>query len=149
MQNGCEKVVLLSPGGAIAMFSTARFRFLAGTLFLGLAAVAFAQRWEYLGEANVDGAVDHDRIMVTAAKGEYRAIEIRVEKGPIVFDHVVVHFGNGSSDPIAIRSRIPAGGKTRVIDLPGNHRVIESVEFWYERGSLVSEKPRVRLWGLH
>ena len=90
-----------------------------------------------------------DRIMVTAAKGEYRAIEIRVEKGPIVFDHVVVHFGNGSSDPIAIRSRIPAGGKTRVIDLPGNHRVIESVEFWYERGSLVSEKPRVRLWGLH
>jgi hypothetical protein len=131
------------------MLRTTRFRFLAGTLFLGLAAVALAQRWEYLGGANVDGAIDPDKIMLTAAKGQYRAIEIRVEKGPIVFDHVVVHFGNGSRDPIAIRSAIPAGGKTRLIDLPGNHRIIESVEFWYERGSLASEKPKVRLWGLH
>jgi hypothetical protein len=131
------------------MNKTTRSRFLAATLFLGLASTGLAQKWEYLGEANVDGAVDHDRIVVTAAKGEYRAIEIRVEKGPIVFDHVVVHFGNGASDPIAIRSRIPAGGKTRVIDLPGNRRVIESVEFWYERGSWASEKPKVRLWGLH
>ena len=118
-------------------------------LILSLTTIAFAQKWEYLGEANVDGAIDHDRIVVTAAKGEYRAIEIRVEKGAIVFDRVVVHFGNGSSDPISIRSRIPAGGKTRVIDLPGNRRIIESVEFWYERGNWASEKPKVRLWGLH
>jgi hypothetical protein len=118
-------------------------------LSFGIAALAFAQKWEYLGEANVDGGVDHDRITVTAAKGEYRAIQIRVEKGAIVFDHVVVHFGNGSSDPIAIRSRIPAGGKTRLIDLPGNRRVIESVEFWYERGNWASAKPKVRLWGMH
>jgi len=131
------------------MNKTARFRFLAATLLLGLASTALAQKWEYLGEANVDGGVDHDRIVVTAAKGEYRAIEIRVEKGAIKFDHVVVHFGNGSSDPIAIRSRIPAGGKTRVIDLPGNRRVIDSVEFWYERGNWASEKPKVRLWGMH
>jgi hypothetical protein len=118
-------------------------------LILALTTIAFAQKWEYLGEANVDGAVDHDRIVVTAAKGEYRAIQIRVEKGAILFDHVVAHFGNGSSDPISIRSRIPAGGKTRVIDLPGNRRVIESVEFWYERGNWASQKPKVRLWGLH
>jgi len=118
-------------------------------LILALTTIAFAQKWEYLGEANVDGAVDHDRIVVTAAKGEYRAIQIRVEKGAILFDHVVAHFGNGSSDPISIRSRIPAGGKTRVIDLPGNRRVIESVEFWYESGNWASQKPKVRLWGLH
>jgi hypothetical protein len=128
---------------------TNRFLVLAGVLFLGMAAVAFAQRWEYLGEANVDGVADHDRITVTAAKGEYRAIQIRVENGPIRFDHVIAHFGNGSSDPIAIRTLIPAGGKTRVIDLPGDHRIVESVEFWYERASLTSAKPKVRLWGLH
>ena len=122
---------------------------LSTALLLGLTTVAVAQKWEYLGEANVDGAIDHDRIMVTAAKGEYRGIQIRVENGPIRFDHVVVHFGNGSSDPIAIRSRIPAGGKTRVIDLPGNRRVIESVEFWYERGTWASARPKVRLWGVH
>src|SRR5437899_2864189 len=78
-------------------------------LILSLTTIAFAQKWEYLGEANVDGAIDHDRITVTAAKGEYRAIQIRVEKGAIKFDHVVVHFGNGASDPIYIRARINAG----------------------------------------
>jgi len=36
-----------------------------------------------------------------------------------------------------------------VIDLPGNRRVIESVEFWYERGNWASAKPKVRLWGMH
>jgi hypothetical protein len=125
-----------------------RFRILAATLLLGLATVAQAQKWVYLGEANVDGAIDHDNIVVTAAKGSYRAIQIRVEKGAIRFDRVVVHFGNGVPDPISIAGRIPAGGKTRVIDLPGDRRVIERVEFWYERGNWASAKPKVRLWGM-
>src|SRR6266852_4012732 len=95
-------------------------------LIAGFSQLSQAQRgrWEYLGEANVDGAVDHDNIVVTRARGEYRAIQIRVEKAPIEFDRVVVHFGNGRAETIQIRNRIPAGGQTRVIDLPGDRRVI-------------------------
>jgi hypothetical protein len=105
-------------------------------------------RWEYLGEANVDGALDHDNIVVTGARGKYRAIQIRVERAPIEFDRVIVHYGNGSAEPIPIRRRIPAGGQTRVIDLPGDRRIIESVEFWYARASRMAERPRVRLFGM-
>jgi len=114
------------------------------------AAASYAQpgRWEYLGEANVDGAVDHDNIRVTGSRGEFRAIQIRVEKAPIEFDRVVVHYGDGQSEPIHIRSRIPAGGQTRAIDLPGNRRIIQSVEFWYARASGRPRKPKVRLFGL-
>jgi hypothetical protein len=109
-----------------------------------------AQRgWDYLGEANVDGQVDHDNIKVTAAEGTFRAIRMRVENAPIRFDRVVVHYGNGDSEPIMIRSKIGAGGQTRVIDLPGDRRVIQSVEFWYERASGSPAKPKVRLFGLH
>ena len=124
---------------------------LAGVLLLAAAGTSLAQRgrWEYLGEANVDGAVDHDRIVVTGARGTYRAIQIRVERGAIDFDRVVVHFGDGESDPIAIRHRIPAGGSTRVIDLPGNRRVIQSVEFWYAKANWRSRRPKVRLFGFH
>ena len=124
---------------------------LALAMAFGMAASAQPRgEWTYLGEAHVDGAVDHDRIVVTAAKGEYRAIRLRVENGPILFDRVVVHFGNGSSDPISIRHKIPAGGETRVIDLPGDRRIIESVEFWYERGNWANpRRPKVSLFGRH
>ena len=122
----------------------------AAVLF-GLALVAAAQpRQErvFLGEAHVDGAVDHDRIVVTAARGEYRAIQIRVENAAIDFDRVVVHFGNGTSERIALRHRIPAGEETRIVDLPGKRRVVESVEFWYARGNWANpNRPKVALFG--
>lgn len=117
-------------------------------LLLSCSAVSLAQRWEYLGEANVDGSRDHDNIVVTRSRGEFRAIQIRVQRAPIEFDRVVIHYGDGESEPIQIRSRIPPGGQTRSIDLPGNRRVIRSVEFWYARASRSRRKPKVRLFGM-
>lgn len=129
--------------------------FLTGLVVLGLlfGASVFSKaqpsgRWEYLGEANVDGLYDRDNIVVTGARGTFRAVQIRVEGGPIRFNSVVAHFENGDSNPIPIRAVIPAGGQTRVIDLPGKRRMIRSVEFWYARASVTSRKPKVRLFGL-
>jgi hypothetical protein len=117
-------------------------------LMLIFGPAAHAQRWEYLGEANVDSAVDHDNIVVSRSRGMYRAIQIRVQKAPIEFDRVIVHYGRGEAEPIQIRSVIPAGGQTRVIDLPGERRMIQSVEFWYARAKPGSRRPKVRLFGL-
>ena len=105
-------------------------------------------RWVYLGEANVDGSADHDRIKIGRDDGRFRAIQIRVERAPIEFQRVVVHFGNGADEEIAIRNRINAGGQTRAIDLRGRERVIESVEIWYARARYGSAKPKLRLFGL-
>ena len=120
-------------------------------LLVSVTVLAPAQdgRWDYLGQANVDGARDHDNIVVTRARGIFRAIQIKVENSAIEFDHVIVHYGNGTAEPIQIRSVIPAGEQTRVIDLPGEHRVIRSVEFYYSRANFNGRKPKVRLFGLH
>jgi hypothetical protein len=118
-------------------------------LLFSCGGVALAQRWAYLGEANVDGAADHDNIVVTRSRGAFRAIQIRVQRAPIEFDRVVVHYGDGDSEPIQIRGRIPPGGQTRVIDLRGNRRIIRSVEFWYARASRSPRRPKVRLFGMH
>ena len=109
--------------------------------------IAKALAWDYLGEANVDGGADHDRITVTRSEGTFRAIQLRVEKGPIEFNRVVVHYGNNQDERIDLRERIAEGGQTRVIDLPGQQRVIQSVEIWYERARLGGAKPRVLLYG--
>src|ERR1041385_3461325 len=102
------------------------------TLVIGALAIlsttAIGQRRErgrevYLGEANVDGPRDHDNIVVTGAAGRFRAIQLRVERGPIDFERVVVHFGNGTSERIPIRFRVRAGSSSRWVDLPGERRV--------------------------
>lgn len=116
---------------------------------MGLGALAYAQglRWIYLGEANVDGKVDHDNISVGRDEGSFRAIQLRVEIAAIDFDRVVVHYSNGEPDRIPIRGRIRAGGESRVIDLQGARRNLRSVEIWYSKENFGSARPKVRLYG--
>lgn len=107
----------------------------------------YGGRWAYLGNAHVDGGNDHDNIRVGRADGRFRAIQLRVSGGAIDFQRVVVHYGNGSQEELIVRERIPSGGRTRPIDLPGERRVIESVELWYSKESW-HRRPRVNLYGL-
>ncbi len=105
------------------------------------------ERWEYLGQSNVDGTRDHDNIRVNA-RGAFQAIQLRVQGGEIEFQRVVVHFENGADSEVELRDRIRAGGQTRAIDLPGDDRRIQSVEVWYGRGNWGRSRPNLRLYGL-
>jgi hypothetical protein len=104
-------------------------------------------RWDRLGDAHVDGGQDHDNIHVGRHDGRFRAIQLRVSGGAIYFERVVVHFGDGSHEELIIRDKIPSGGQTRAIDLPGERRVIESVELWYGKDRW-SHRPKVTLYGV-
>ena len=111
---------------------------------------ASAQRggWAYLGEANVDGSADHDKIKVGGGKGTFRALQIQVERAAIDFQYILVHFENGGNDRLELRGKVPAGRRSRVIDLKGNNRAIDSVEIWYARGNWAnSQKPKMLLFG--
>ena len=96
--------------------------------------------------SHVDGSVDHDSIKVGRSDGDFRAIQLRVSDGAINFERVVVRYGNGTQEEIPIRAHIPDGGHTRAIDLPGDRRMIQSVDLWYSRGNW-SRRPKVSLYG--
>ena len=124
-------------------------------LLVSLAAVSAAQgrdydrrnegRWQQLGRSHVDGRNDHDKIVVN--NGEwFRSLQLEVRGGAIEFQRVVVHFDNGADHTLDIRYRIPDGGRTREIDLPGDRRRIRSVEFWYSKEGWRS-RPYVNLYG--
>jgi hypothetical protein len=104
------------------------------------------EHWDYLGSAHVDGAVDHDNIHVGRSDGQFRAIQLRVSDGDIEFLRVIAHFSNGTREELAFRDRIPSGGASPTIDLPGERRIIESVELWYSKDRW-ERHPRVTLYG--
>ena len=100
-----------------------------------------------LGQSHVDGKSDHDKIKC-GDTGTFRAIQLRVSGSAVQFDKVIVRYGNGQSEEIALRNQIPAGGKSRDIDLPGARRAIDRVEFWYQKASWGNNRPTVTLFGI-
>jgi hypothetical protein len=107
----------------------------------------YGGRWVYLGSRHVDGHRDHDVVRVGVQDGKFGAVQLRVSGGAVDFHRVVVHFGNGTSEEIAYRERIPSGGRTRPIDLPGDRRIIRSLEFWYGKESW-HRLPKVEVYGI-
>jgi len=107
-----------------------------------------AQRgWIHLGDKHVDGKSDHDKISIGRSEGSFRQLQIRVEKAPVNFQRVVVHFGNGADEELQFRELIATREQTRAMDLRGRNRIIKSVEFWYEKVNWGKDRPTVRLYG--
>ena len=113
----------------------------ASTIFLP----AQGQVWDFLGDKQIDRTQDHDRIQVTRRTGTFHVLQLRVSDA-IFFDRVVVHFGDGTSEELALRGRIWPGGENHIIGLSGERRMVESVELWYYKEPW-EHQPRVILYG--
>jgi hypothetical protein len=106
---------------------------------------ARGQVWDFLGDKQIDRTRDHDRIQVTRRTGTFHVLQLRVSDA-IFFDRVVVHFGDGTSEELALRGRIWPGGENHIIGLSGERRMVESVELWYYKEPW-EHQPRVLLYG--
>jgi hypothetical protein len=108
---------------------------------------AQAPDWRLLGTRKVNFSTERDTIVVGADEGVFKKIKLTVKKSGIHFKDMKVHFANGDIIDVELRRVIPAGGETRVIDLPGRNRIIKKVVFWYESTRKKSKRATVRLFG--
>ena len=104
------------------------------------------QVWDFLGDAEISRTRDHEKIEVARRSAILHAIQLRVSGDAIFLDRLVVHFGDGTSEEMAVQGRIWPGGKNRVIGLSGERRAVESVELWYY-GEPWEHNPKVILYG--
>ena len=107
---------------------------------------AQGQVWDFLGVTQIDGTRDHDKIQVTRRNGFFHAIQLRVGGDAIFFDRIVVHFGDGTSEVLAVQGRIWPDGRNHIIGFSGQRRLVESVEVWYYKEAW-EHSPRVMLYG--
>lgn len=92
-------------------------------------------QWALLGSRIVTDRADHDRMKVSA-EGTFTAVKVEVRRHAVDFQRMVIHFGNGADQKVELRNTIPANGESRVIDINGANRVIQSIEFWYDAKTL-------------
>lgn len=107
---------------------------------------ARGQVWDFLGDAQINGTRDHEKIQVARRNVVFHTIQLRVSGDAIFFNRLAVHFADGTSEEMPFQGRIWPGGKNHVIDLSGEPRAIESVELWYYK-ELWQQNPRVILYG--
>jgi Protein of unknown function (DUF2541) len=118
-------------------------------LMLGLLLVArpaTADDWKLLGTRTVDRGGDRDEIHVSAVRGAFRKIKLKVEGSPVEIKSLHVVYGNGEPDKLEVRDHIHAGGETRSIDLNGGDRVIKKVIIWYKTEG-GHNRAVITLWG--
>ena len=87
--------------------------------------------WEKLGERTVNGKADHDTITVGSKEGRFKAIQIKVEHSAVEMFDVVVTFADGTTFSPPTRLVFHNGDLSKVIDLPGDKRTIQKVDFKY------------------
>lgn len=104
-------------------------------------------RWVLLGQRLVNDRLDNDIIPVTAARGDFSAITIRVKGASVDLHKVVIVYGNGNRQEVELRHTIGAGKGSRVIDLRGDERLIKHIEFWYDANTIRGRKAMVRVFG--
>lgn len=103
--------------------------------------------WERIGQATVSDRLDHDVVPVTAAQGSFKAIQLKVQFHAVQFREVKIHFANGETQNVALRTVISAGDESRVIDIEGGDRVIRSIELVYDAQTERGRRARVVIFG--
>lgn len=100
--------------------------------------------WDKLASRKVELLTEQDEIPLTF-KGKIQKLVFEVRNAPVNFKDVKVHLLTGAVLDIPVRSLIREGGRTQVIDLPGEARTVKKIVFTYE--SLKSKRAEVVVWG--
>ncbi len=105
-----------------------------------------ANGWVLLGESVVNGSRDKDKIMVDRNDGKFRKLTVVVLDSDLEMLDMDVKMGKGKPFSPDVRQVFRENTRTRVIDLPGDDRVIKSIEFHY-RNLAGGGRARVQVWG--
>jgi hypothetical protein len=101
--------------------------------------------WKLLGERTVTGRYDHDTITVGAYRGAFEKLTLVVTDSDLELIDLEIKFASGRSYHPATRHFFREGSRSRVFDLPGDKRIIRSIELRY-KNLPGGGRARVQVW---
>lgn len=102
--------------------------------------------WEMLGEQTVDGKRDRDKIQVGRDEGKFTRLTLVVLDSELELLDLEIKFAKGKPFRPEVRQVFAENSRTRVIDLPGDRRVIKWIELRY-KNLPGGGRARVQVWG--
>ena len=105
--------------------------------------------WEKLGTKTVNMKADHDVLTVSFHEGFYTKVKFVIRKAPIYLKNVNIVFGNGNNKNIIFNRKFAPNSTTRIIDLPGNKRVIKKIKMNYKSAPTQKGRAVFVIWGKH
>jgi hypothetical protein len=118
-------------------------------IFMQFSANKSHGKWEKLGTKTVNMKLDHDEIMVTAKDGVFTAVKFKVMSAPVKVISVKVVFGNGQTEFFKVNKQFAPESESRVLDLPGNKRIIKKIVFNYVTKPNPKGKAKISVLGRH
>lgn len=106
-------------------------------------------KWEKLGSRKVNFALEKDTIPVGAHEGAFTKLKVQATGGSLNMKKMVVHFKNGEKKDIDLKHNFAKGSGSRVIDLPGNKRLISKIVFVYDTKNRSKKRATVHVFGRH
>jgi hypothetical protein len=113
---------------------------------IGLMSFTHKRGWNFMGDKQVNYAIDRDVIWVTG-HDIYKQVKVRITDAPLNMHDMEIYFENGEKQNVNLRQNFSQGSWSRVIDLPGNNRRIKKIEFVYDTKNAGRGKARVAVWG--
>ena len=103
--------------------------------------------WRFITDKWVDYGIDHDAILFSSIKDDFRQLRIRVTDAPLQMLDMKIYFDNGDVQDVQLRRVFKQGEESRIIDLVGGLRHLRRIDFWYETKGVKKGKARVAVWG--
>ena len=69
--------------------------------------------------------------------------------GNLSMHKMKVNYRNGNSQLLNVRHNFNQGRDTKVIDLKGGKRIIQSIDMWYDTKNKAGRKATIHLYGRH
>jgi hypothetical protein len=104
-------------------------------------------QWSELGCKSVGFLADRDVLPVTSTD-RFKSLRLRSSGYDIDLVEMLVRYGNGTRDNFVIRQVIPSGSVTGPIDLRGERRRINQIDFLYRTNAIGTRKTRLCVEGL-